>query len=462
MEDSFIQSARKKMRDSKQFLKAIPSKLNKKNTQALYLRLKNSNRAKLAITLSVCAIGLAIYWPKPPEDIIFMPKDEPIVQKEKKMYYGMLADDMCIDEYLIRNGETLSGILTNHGIPQEQSDKIVVAFNEKFDVRTIRPKQMLAFIYNGQDETPSQIVFEPNIYHYYHIDFIDSISVTEVERPVTLVHKEASGVIESSLWNAMKTSGASDELADYLGDVLAWTIDFYHVYKGDEFKILYTEKQIDGKPVGVESIEAAYYNQLGNPYYAFKYASEKYNNEYYDEEGRPARRAFLKAPVKYSRISSRFSRRRFHPVLKRHKAHLGTDFAAPRGTPVFATANGVVSRAGRTRGNGNFVKIKHNKTYSTQYLHFNRIAKGIRPGVPVKQGQVIGYVGSTGLATGPHVCYRFWKNGRQVDPLRQKLPAPPPMAKEDLPDYMVYMDSVKTILDGVDIVTPLVVASKEP
>ena len=159
----------------------------------------------------------------------------------------------------------------------------------------------------------------------------------------------------------------------------------------------------------------------------------------------------MKAPVKYSRISSRFSRRRFHPVLKRRKAHLGTDFAAPRGTPVFATANGVVTRAGRTRGNGNFVKIKHNKIYSTQYLHFTRIAKGIRPGVAVKQGQTIGYVGSTGLATGPHVCYRFWKNGRQVDPMRQKLPSPPPMAKKDLPQYMVYMDSVKLILDQVEI-----------
>ena len=453
MEDSFIGAARKKMLVVKQSLKDLPSKLTKKNAVALATRIVHSKKALFSTVLLVVA-GLYIFWPKPVVEPSVTLTQKQVQKAPDKYYFGLLANDLCVDEYNIRSGETFSGILTNHGLPSEKVDQLVAACAEKFDLRTLRPGQLLAFAYDGNDEVPSKMVYRPDIYHYFTMDLADSVSIKETVKPVELVHKQVSGVIESNLWNAMKTAGASDELADYLGDVLAWTVDFYHVYKGDEFKILYTEKQIDGKPVGVESIEAALYNQLNTPYYVFKYNNDKYNNEYYDEEGRPARRAFLKAPVKYSRISSRFSRRRFHPVLKRMKSHLGTDFAAPRGTPVFATANGVVSRAGRTRGNGNFVKIKHNETYSTQYLHFSRIAKGIRPGVAVKQGQVIGYVGSTGLATGPHVCYRFWKNGRQVDPLRQKLPSPPPMAKEDLPAYMVYMDSVKTILDQVPIVRP--------
>lgn len=454
MEDTFLVAARKKLRAAKESLKKLPSKLTKTNAQHLLHQFKQSKKAKLATTLGICAFGLYTFWPAPAAPKMATPEHQVTQKTSDKMYFGMNANNLCVDEYLIKSGETLSGILDNHGVASNKVEELVKACSEKFDLRAIRPGQMLAFAYEGADERPSKMVFRPDIYHYYTMEFKDSAIVTETIKPVKLVHKEASGVIESNLWNAMKTSGASDELADYLGDVLAWTVDFYHLYRGDEFKILYTEKQIDGQPVGVESIEAAYYKQLDIPYYVFKYDSEKYNNEYYDEEGRPARRAFLKAPVKYSRISSRFSRRRFHPVLKRNKAHLGTDFAAPRGTPVFATANGVVSRAGRTRGNGNFVKIKHNDTYSTQYLHFTRIAKGIRPGVAVKQGQTIGYVGSTGLATGPHVCYRFWKNGRQVDPLRQKLPSPPPMDKEDLPQYMVYMDSVKVILDKVPVSQP--------
>ena len=451
MEDTFLVAARKKIRAAKESLMKLPSKITKKNALHLVHHFKQSKKVKLAATLGICAFGLYTFWPTPVEQNIAVAQ---VVEAKApdKYYYGMVANDLCIDEYIIKSGETLSGIFDSHGIESDKVEDLVKACSEEFDLRGIRPGQMLAFAYNGLDERPTKMVFRPNIYHYYTMEFKDSVTIAETVKPVKLVHKEASGVIESNLWNAMKTSGASDELADYLGDVLAWTVDFYHLYHGDEFKILYTEKQIDGQPVGVESIEAAYYKQLDIPYYVFKYEGDKYNNEYYDEEGRPARRAFLKAPVKYSRISSRFSRRRFHPVLKRHKSHLGTDFAAPRGTPVFATANGVISKAGRTRGNGNYVKVKHNDTYSTQYLHFTRIAKGIRPGVAVKQGQTIGYVGSTGLATGPHVCYRFWKNGRQVDPLRQKLPSPPPMAKEDLPQYLTYMDSVKVILDKVEVI----------
>ena len=465
MEDSFLKVVRKKLRATTQILKEVPSKFTKQNA----IRLAKTKRVKLAATIGICAYGLITFWPTPlPYNVQVSAQKKMAVAVPDTYFFGIKSNDKCIDEYKIKNGETLSGILANHGIEGEQTEKLLSACSEKFDLRGIRPTQLLAFVHDNEAHKPSTIIYQPNIFSYYTIDLEDSIVVKEVKKEVKLVQKEASGVIESNLWNAMKTSGASDELADYLGDVLAWTVDFYHLYKGDEFKILYTEKQIEGKPVGVESIEAAYYKQLDVPSYVFKYHNEKYKDEYYDEKGRPARRAFLKAPVKFSRISSRYSRRRFHPVLKRNKSHLGTDYAAPRGTPVYATANGVVSKAGRTRGNGNYVKVKHNKTYSTQYLHFSRIAKGIRPGVKVKQGQTIGYVGSTGYATGPHVCYRFWKNGRQVDPFRQKLPAPPPMEKADLPNYLTYMDSLKVLLDQVKVVKPavqgeeVIMAAKKP
>jgi murein DD-endopeptidase MepM/ murein hydrolase activator NlpD len=234
-------------------------------------------------------------------------------------------------------------------------------------------------------------------------------------------------------------------------DALQWSVDFHHLQKGDKFKLVYEQNMIEGQDVGVEQVYAAYYKNLDNEHFAVYYEHPDVNKKgYYDLEGRPMNKGFLKAPVKYSRISSGYNPNRFHPILKRRKPHYGTDYAAPYGTPIYAVGNGVVTKASRTRGNGNFVKIKHNDTYQTQYLHMQKFAKGITPGAQVKQGQVIGYVGSTGLATGPHVCFRFWKNGKQVNHLKLNFPPPKSLPVEDLPGFYEIRDDYLAQL-GLDI-----------
>ncbi len=272
--------------------------------------------------------------------------------------------------------------------------------------------------------------------------------VYDVTRAIETRTIEGAGTIESSLWNAMVDNGLSYELAARMEDAFAWSVDLYHIQKGDQFKLIYDQNYIDGKPVGIGKLYAAYFKNADHEYYGIYYENDKYKG-FYDLEGRPVKKAFLKAPVKFSRISSRYNPRRFHPILKRRRPHLGTDYAAPRGTPVYAVGNGVVTHASYGKGNGRYVKIRHNKTYQTQYLHLHRFAKGIRAGTSVKQGQVIGYVGSTGLATGPHVCFRFWKNGRQVNHLRENFPPPEPMNESDLPYYLQVRDQQKVQLDAI-------------
>jgi murein DD-endopeptidase MepM/ murein hydrolase activator NlpD len=238
-------------------------------------------------------------------------------------------------------------------------------------------------------------------------------------------------------------------------DALETSVDFSHVQVGDEFKLVYDEKYIEGKRVGVGNVHAAYYKQADSDkeHYVFWYDGGGEHVGFYDQEGRPMKGRFLKAPVKYTRISSRYNPRRFHPVLKRVRPHLGTDYAAPTGTPIYAVGNGVVVAKGYTKGNGNYIKIKHDKVYQTQYLHMSGFAKGIKKGSYVSQGQVIGYVGSTGLATGPHVCFRFWKNGKQINHLREYFPPSKPLPDELLPEFFkvrdVYMEKLKAVDSSV-------------
>ncbi len=248
--------------------------------------------------------------------------------------------------------------------------------------------------------------------------------------------------------------GASPALTQELSEIYAWSIDFFKLQKGDRFAVTINERFIsDTIYAGLESIEAAYFETKGDKRYAFPFKQEPTAKraDYYDEEGKVLKSMFLKAPLKFSRISSRFSPRRFHPVQKRWKAHNGTDYAAPTGTPIMTTASGTVIAAGYTSGNGNYVKVRHNGTYTTQYLHMSKIK--VRKGQHVNQGDIIGLVGSTGLATGPHVCYRFWKNGVQVDALKQKLPTSQPMADKYKPKFIEHMTPLKKELDSISNIT---------
>jgi murein DD-endopeptidase MepM/ murein hydrolase activator NlpD len=239
-----------------------------------------------------------------------------------------------------------------------------------------------------------------------------------------------------------------------LVDVYAWQIDFFRIQKGDWFKVIYEEKLVDGQPVGVGKILAVQFKHEGRQFQAY-YFDQGSGTDYFDEEGNSLRKAFLKAPLNFTRISSRYTPRRFHPVQKRWKAHLGTDYAAPTGTPIQTVGDGVVVEAGYNSGNGNYVKVKHNGTYTTQYLHMSRIAKGMRKGAHVKQGQTIGFVGSTGLATGPHLCFRFWKNGKQVDALKVEIPPSEPIESEHLDTFNQVKERYAQRLATIELAEPM-------
>jgi murein DD-endopeptidase MepM/ murein hydrolase activator NlpD len=237
-------------------------------------------------------------------------------------------------------------------------------------------------------------------------------------------------------------------LASELSEIYAWSIDFYRIQKNDAFKVVFEERFVDGVSVGIGEIKYAYFKHRKEDNYAIWFEQDQIG-DYYDQDNRSLRKAFLKAPLKFSRISSRYTKKRFHPVQKRFKAHLGTDYAAPTGTPIRTVADGTVIAAKYSKYNGNYVKVKHNGTYTTQYLHMSKIKSGIRKGKRVRQGDVIGYVGATGLATGPHLCYRFWKNGKQVDPYKQKMPASKPISKGNTEKYNEIKKRVIKELDDI-------------
>ncbi len=363
--------------------------------------------------------------------------------------YGFAIDTFqLVQESEIQPNQFLADLLSAYRVDYPTIEKLVRNAKPVFDVRQLRVGK--PFLILGRDSTtaPDYFIYEPSVFEYFVFHLKDSLYAERIERPIDKAVKTYGGRIESSLWEALAHDGIGYELALKLEDALQWSVDFHHVLRGDEFKIVYEEQSIEGKPVGVSRVMAAWYKNLGTEHYAIWFEHPEYEG-FYDEEGRPMDKGFLRAPVKYSRISSRYNPRRFHPILKRVRPHLGTDYAAPYGTPILAVGDGVVLKAGYTRGNGNYVKIKHNDTYQTQYLHMQKFAKGIRPGVHVKQGQVIGYVGSTGLATGPHVCFRFWKNGRQVNHLRLTFPPPKPLPEEILPEFFKVRDAYLAQLEAI-------------
>jgi murein DD-endopeptidase MepM/ murein hydrolase activator NlpD len=294
------------------------------------------------------------------------------------------------------------------------------------------------------------MVYQPDRGSYYVIDFRDSVSVSKIIRPIRFKQRTIAGELDGSLSEALNKNGVDGALANKLTKVYAWSIDFFKLKKGDKFGVTFTERYIDDTIYdGVDSLKAAFFEYKGKLIYAFPFAQNEASGklDYYDENGKALKNFFLKAPLKFVNITSHFTKNRFHPVQMIWKAHKGTDYAAPTGTSIMTTASGVVEQTGYTAGNGNFVKVKHDKTYSTQYLHMSKIL--VRRGQRVIQGAVIGKVGSTGLATGPHVCYRFWKNGVQVDALKLKLPNSQPMDSKNLPRFMVQMKPLKRELDSV-------------
>lgn len=370
--------------------------------------------------------------------------------QEPTFYLTIPSDTLRFENHKIVSGESFGALLGKRGISTSQIYKIAAAVEDEFNVRRIRAEVEVKFATGDSSIFPSYFIYPESKYEYWIVSLQDSLYAKKVEKERIVRRREISGTIEDALYLSVARAGGTQALAMSLVEVYAWSIDFFRLQKGDQFSVVYEEEYVDDTTyVGLKGVIASNINHVDNDFYAFPYKNELGFHDYYDEEGRSLRKTFLRAPLDFTRISSRYSGRRFHPVQKRWKAHLGTDYAAPTGTPIMTTADGVVIAAKYTSANGNYVKVRHNSTYTTQYLHMSKIGSGIKNGVRVKQGEVIGYVGSTGLATGPHVCYRFWVNGKQVDPYKQKLPDAEPLTAERMSAYKTYMKELKTRLDAI-------------
>lgn len=359
-----------------------------------------------------------------------------------KKYFEIIVDSLNVYEGRIKRNQNLADILTPFNVSYKLIHDLAIRSKKIFDVRKLVSGKDYSILYTSDSlKTGTHFIYRPNPIEYVVYDFTDSINIYKAEKPIEIADKSLSGIIESSFYETMMESGANPEFVNKVVDVFAWKVDFFGIQKGDNYKILYEEKLVDGQTVGIQGILGSFFEHISEPYYAVAFDQGK-GIDYFEPSGKSLRRNLLKAPLDFTRISSRYSGRRFHPVQKRYKAHLGTDYAAPTGTPIRTVGDGIVLEARYHRYNGNFVKIKHNDNISTQYLHMSKIASGIRKGVKVKQGQNIGFVGSTGLANGPHLCYRFWKNGVQVDALKVDLPAANPITEE----YKTEFDSVAQIV----------------
>ncbi len=375
---------------------------------------------------------------------------------EPTILFGMVVDSMVVIEDHIKRNQNLSSILEGYNVSNLKIHQLAISSKSVFDVRKMVANRKYTMIcYPDSMRTAKAMIYEPSPSEYVVFNLDDSVSVEKVEKEVVVVEKELAGIIEMSLAVSMSDLGASPQLTNDFVDVFAWQIDFFRLQKGDRFKMIYEEKQVEGEAIGIGKIKGIYFQHFGNDYYAY-YFDQGSGIDYFDEKGNSLRKAFLKYPLDFTRISSRYSGNRFHPVQKRWKSHRGTDFAAPRGTPIRSVGDGIIVEARYSKFNGNFVKVKHNSTYSTQYLHMSKIASGMRPGKKVQQGQTIGFVGNTGLARGNHLCYRFWKNGVQVDALKIILPPSEPIRKENKTKFEEARDIIKLQLDGIQIPSPIV------
>lgn len=366
-------------------------------------------------------------------------EDETSATNECRYEFGIPVDSFQVKFGQIKKNQTLSDLLADYRLSALSLERMALLTNSDFDVRRIRSgkpfnvflspdsaNQLTYFVYH--DSPTTSIIF----------DFRDSLQITEFHKPVETVTKEITGVISSSLWNTMSEVDANPQVAVQLSEIYAWVIDFFGLQKGDHFKIIYEEQYVDTVSVGVGKVYGAMFHHAGKDFYAIPF--EQNNKvDYFDLNGNSLRKAFLKAPLKFSRISSRFSNSRLHPVLKIRRPHHGIDYAAPKGTPVYAIGDGKVVKRGYFGGGGNMLTLKHNGMYSTSYLHLSRFGKGVENGSYVRQGQIIGYVGSTGISTGAHLDFRFYKDGKPVDPLKIEAPSIEPVMQENRAQY----DSVK-------------------
>jgi len=376
------------------------------------------------------------------------------VKKPVNKKFGYVLDDYEVISDTVQSGDSFGQILFENGIDYGTIQQITDTVQSTFDTRKILVGKPYTLLKSKDSANQAKVfIYEQNKIDYVVLDFADEVvKAAAKKRPVTVKERVVSGVINSNLSSTFDDLGVNILVAYKMADIYAWTIDFFRLQEGDRFKVIYTEKFInDTIPAGFGEIKASWFEHKGKPVYAFAYQNDSVNDgnrDFYDQHADNLRRAFLKSPLKFGRISSRYNlKRRIAYYGNRIRPHKGTDFAAPVGTPIMATSDGTVIASEYRGGNGNYVKVRHNKTYDTQYLHMSK--RAVSRGDYVRQGEVIGYIGMTGNTSGPHVCYRFWKNGKQVNPFAIDLPTSEPLAEELQPQYFEFIAPLRAQLDAI-------------
>jgi murein DD-endopeptidase MepM/ murein hydrolase activator NlpD len=369
--------------------------------------------------------------------------------KAPTLVFGIPADSFNLVTGHIRPNGFLSHILLEHGISMQEIDQLVRNSSSVFDVRSIRAGKHYTLFCDADSAARARyLVYEHDPVTCYIFSFNDSLNITAFKKEISRLIKYASGTIETSLWESMIEGGMHPLLVAELSKIFAWTVDFFGLQKGDSFKVIYEELYIGEESLGPGKIYGAEFTWSGKTIQAIPFIQDG-KESFFDAEGNSLRRAFLKSPLEFARITSRFSASRMHPILRIRRPHHGVDYAAPVGTPVYSVGDGKVVSAGTENGSGKMVRIVHNSVYSTAYLHLSRFGPGIAPGAFVKQGDVVGFVGTSGLSTGPHLDFRFYMNGSAVDPLKVEAPSVEPVSGENIPVFEKSRTIVTSLLETI-------------
>lgn len=401
------------------------------------------SKIRLLIVSAIFLIGLVVSLVVF-KDFIFEPIVHPISKTAQTIEYGIVTDSFKISRGEIQPGENLGAIFDRFKVDKQIIDNLNSYTESVFDIRKLRSgNSYTAMISNKPESKIQYFIYSINDTSYVIFDFRDSLHVHKDAKEVQHSLKSVSGVINSSLWAAMQKSGIDPNMAVALANIYQWTIDFYGIQKGDSFKVIYEELSVEGKPISIGEIHSALFVHEGKEFYAYRFEQGNVT-DYFDERGQNLRKEFLKAPLKFSRISSRFSNSRLHPILRIRRPHHGVDYAAPKGTPVHTIGSGTVIKAGYSGGAGRLVTIRHNNGYTTTYMHLAGFGPGIRTGASVSQGQIIGFVGSSGLSTGAHLDFRVYKNNVPIDPLKMDSPPALPVKSQ----FRASFDSIREIYEG--------------
>ncbi len=407
---------------------------------------KRTRNAVLIVLISIFSLLFLFYFifirkGYKSEILISAEYDSIEVAEPENRLYGIPVDSFYVEYGRISKNQNLSKILAGYNLPEGSLNKILNKSEDIFDLRKIRyGNKYTVFLSVDTLYEVRYFVYEHTPVDYIIFDLTDSITVEARKKDVNVITRSATGTINSSLWNAIRDRNLEPELAMELSEIFAWTIDFFELQVGDSFKVVYDELYVDTTLAGLGRIHTAYFRHEQKDFYAIPFMQDSVES-YYDLDGNSLRRVFLKSPLRYSRISSKYSHSRLHPILKIRRPHYGVDYSAPVGTPVQTIGDGKVISVAYDNEAGRMVKIRHNSIYTTAYLHLSRVNRGIKTGVYVKQGDIIGYVGNTGLSTGPHLDFRFYKNNRPVDPLKVEAPPVEPVKEQ----YRQAFDSVKTV-----------------